>query len=214
VHIVVAAVAPLALLAAALPVLVEEVRPLLARIRPPLRVLVLAAVGVFALSLVVPWVRDERYRPLINTDDLQAYTVSHDGRSFRLANDGTVQEAEAALRRTDQLTEPGDRVFVGPVDLRRTNYADSFLYYLLPRLRPASYYMELNPHTANKPGSGLAAELRRADVLVLTSVYDPWFEPNSSREYGSALPNRIVRSEFCGRGTFGFYRVLERCRPA
>jgi hypothetical protein len=214
VHVVVAAAVPLALMASAAPVLVEEVRPVLARVRPQLRVLVLAAVGLFALSLVGPWLRDERYTPLLNTDDLQAYTVSHDGRSFRLANDATVQTAEAALRRTDTLTKPGDRVFVGPVDLRRTNYADSFLYYLLPRLRPASYYMELNPHTANRPGSGLAEQLRRADVLVLTTAYDLWFERNSSREYGSALPNRIVREQFCGRGTFGFYRVLERCRPA
>jgi hypothetical protein len=214
VHVVVAAAVPLALMASAAPVLVEEVRPVLARVRPQLRVLVLAAAGLFALSLVVPWLRDERYTPLLNTDDLQAYTVSHDGRSFRLANDATVQTAEAALRRTDTLTKPGDRVFVGPVDLRRTNYADSFLYYLLPRLRPASYYMELNPHTANRPGSGLAEQLRQADVLVLTTAYDLWFERNSSREYGSALPNRLVREQFCGRGTFGFYRVLERCRPA
>ena len=125
-----------------------------------------------------------------------------------------MQTAEAALRRVDRVAQPGDRVFVGPVDLRRTNYGDSFLYYLLPRLRPASYYMELNPHTANEPGSSLAADLRRADVLLLTSLYDPWFERNSSRAYGSPLPNRIVRREFCLRGKFGFYRVLRRCRAA
>jgi hypothetical protein len=214
VHIVVAAAVPLALMASAVPVLVEELRPVLARARPALRVLVLAAAGLFALSLVGPWLREERYKPLLNTDDLQAYTVSHEGRSFRLADDGTVQTAEAALRRTDALTKPGDRVFVGPADLRRTNYADSYLYYLLPRLRPASYYMELNPHTANQPDSGLAQELRRADVLVLTTAYDVWSEHNSSREYGSALPNRIVREQFCDRGTFGFYRVLERCKAA
>jgi branched-subunit amino acid transport protein len=213
VHIVASAVAPVALLAAAVPAAWEDIRPLLGRVRPSLRLAVLAAASAGALSVAAPWALAGRYGAMLRLDDFPSYTVSHDGRSFRLANSGYAQDAERALRRADALARPGDRLFVGPADLRRTNYADTYLYYLLPRLRPATFYMELNPHTANRPDSGLAEDVRRANILILSTAYDFWLERNSSREYGSPVPNRIVRHRFCARGTYGFFRVLERCRP-
>jgi hypothetical protein len=213
-HIVVAAVAPLALLPVLVPALVGQLGPVLALLRPSLRYLAVGAATLVALSVVVPWAAAQRYRPLLGLDSFPSYTVTNDGRSFRVANDFFAQTAAAALRRTDELARPGQRVFIGPLDMRRTNYADSYLYYLLPKLRPASFYIELNPKTANEPGSGLARDLARADVLILTTVFDPWPEQNGSQDVGSALPNRIVRRDFCARGTFGFYQVFERCHAA
>ena len=103
--------------------------------------------------------------------------------------------------RARALAQPGESLFVGPQDLRRTNYGPTFMYFLLRDLRPASYYMEMNPGTANREGSGLADELRRADWLILTSEWDDWNEPNESVEY------RFVRAE---RG--GSRRLLPQAR--
>src|SRR5205823_1767502 len=121
-----------------------------------------------------------------------------DGRTFRLANGYFAQTAQQAVDRAGGLAPKGGRLFVGPGDLRRTNYADSYFYFLLPNLKPASYYMEMSPGTS-QPNSGLAEELRHADVLILDTAYDAWFEPNDSVKYGSNKPNEVVRAEFCER---------------
>ena len=74
--------------------------------------------------------------------------------------------------------------------------------------------MEMNPGTANREGSGLADELRRADWLILTSEWDDWDEPNDSTEYGPSEPNEVVATT----SAFGFetrqYRLYERCDRA
>ena len=49
--------------------------------------------------------------------------------------------------------EPGERLFVGTGDLRKTPYSEAYLYYLLPDLVPATYYIEMDPGVANAPGS-------------------------------------------------------------
>lgn len=105
-------------------------------------------------------------------------------------------------------------MFVGPLDLRRTNYGPSYMYFLLRQLEPASYYMEMNPGTANRERSGLSDELRRADWLILTSEWDGATEENDSQKYGSPEPNRVVRDEFCLRLGEGQYRLYERCGRA
>ena len=121
---------------------------------------------------------------------------------------------DAIVARLETLSRPGESVFVGPQDLRRTNYGPTYMYSLLDDLRPASYYMEMNPGTANREGSGLADELRRADWLVLTSEWDDWNEPNDSTEYGPSEPNEVVRDDFCLRLERGEYRLYERCDRA
>ena len=89
------------------------------------------------------------------------------------------------------------------------------MYFLLRDLGPASYYMEMNPGTANREGSGLADELRRADWLILTSEWDDWDEPNDST-VNSARPSRtrsFATTSACGSST-GQYRLYERCDRA
>lgn len=114
------------------------------------------------------------------------------------------------LAKLETVSSPGQRLFVGPGDLRRTNYVDTYLYYMMPELTPATYFLEMNPLSANRPRSRLAADVASADWLVLNRVYDHWYEPNRSVEYGSDAPNAVVRKDFEVCGEFGSYLLYRR----
>jgi hypothetical protein len=118
-----------------------------------------------------------------------------------------VNELLARLRETG-----GQRVFVGPKDLRLANYSDAFVYFLIgERFRPASFYLESNPGMANADDSDLADDLRTADVLVLTDIYDRWDEPNTSRRRGPAAPQHVADTEFCTAASLERYEIRVRC---
>jgi hypothetical protein len=126
-----------------------------------------------------------------------------------------VNELIPVVRR---ISKPGDTLFVGTGDLRKTPYSEAFLYYLLPELDPATRYIEMDPGVANAKDSGLAHEVAKADVLILSSIRDDWNEPNDSNRFGPDEPNRVVRRDFClvqsfGKGLFGrgLYEVYTRC---
>jgi hypothetical protein len=150
-------------------------------------------------------------RPL----DGSTATVVHDGRTLPMGRgpgaEVVADEIDRLVGLVDVLTRPGDRVFVGPVDLTRTNYSDTFLYFLLPDLVPASRHIEMNPGLANRPGSGLAADLAAADVLVLTDRFDGWSEPNASVFPGDPVPAAVVADRFCDVGGTATWRVLTPC---
>jgi hypothetical protein len=139
------------------------------------------------------------------------HVVSHGGRSFRLESAGDARDLGRAIAAEARLARPGGTLFVGPRDLRRTAGNDAFVYYLLPHQRPASFYVELDP-VASRARSGLASDLRHADLLVLGGPWDSLHEPNASSHDGSPAANRVVARLFCRRGRFGTYDVLERCR--
>jgi hypothetical protein len=165
-----------------------------------------AVVAVMTLAAVVD-VGDfsvDRARELRN--------VRHAFRGFE--DDDSRAAARAVMARVRALARPGESLFVGPQDLRRTNYGPTYMYAVLDELEPASYYMEMNPGTANREGSGLADELRSADWLILSSEWDGWSEPNESSKFGPAEPNEVVREDFCLRLERGEYRMYERCDRA
>lgn len=148
----------------------------------------------------------------------QAGVMEHRGREFRYARADAVQAVNAMLPRVEEISEPGDRLFVGPGDLRRTPYSEAFLYFLLPHLPPATRYIEMDPGVANAPDSGLADELAAADVVILSSIRDDWNEPNDSLEVGPNEPNEVLARQFClvesyGDGLFGrgLYELYDRC---
>jgi hypothetical protein len=140
-----------------------------------------------------------------------SYEVVNGARSFPIESQPTARALNSLLPRLDSIATPGARVFVGPVNLRLTNYNDTFLYYLLPDLRPASFYMELNAGTANASHSGLANDLRRAQFLLLTTRYDDWKGPTATRRPGSPAPVSVVRTEFCVVAQIAPYSLLRRC---
>ena len=138
---------------------------------------------------------------------------ARDLRGIRTAERGFYDDSAGArhvVERLRTLARPGDRLFVGMKDLRRAEYGPSFMYFLLRDLEPASYYMELNPGTANREGSGLAADLRHADWLILTTEYD---SQRDSTDLGPNEPNEVVRDSFCPRFESGGYYLYGRCRP-
>ena len=129
--------------------------------------------------------------------DRHFYSVDHAGRSFYYGRKDVGIAAEEMFADIDRLTEPGDRLIVGPGDLAVTPYSESYLYYLLPDLVPGTHYIEMDPGVANADDSGLADEVRAADVVILSTMYDNWHEPNTSMDPGSDEPNQVLADEFC-----------------
>ena len=92
------------------------------------------------------------------------------GRTFGLPSD-LAHDVQRVVDAAERERRRGARTFfTGPRDLRRGWQNDAFLYFVLADLRPASQYLEINPWTANAPGSGLAGRIasrRRPDPQQL-----------------------------------------------
>lgn len=144
-----------------------------------------------------------------------AFKIEHEGRVFYYGRPDVADAAHALVADVERLTEPGDRMLVGSGDLRFTPYSDAYLYYLLPDRPPATYYIEMDPGVANAEDSGLAEEVAEADLVVLSTVWDAWDEPNDSREAGSDEPNRVLEENFCLAGEYGdgLYLLYLPCEP-
>jgi hypothetical protein len=138
------------------------------------------------------------------------WSVHHDGRTVNVWSQGAKKNLKGLLTAVDQHSQPGTRVVVGPRDLRRTNYTDTFLYFLLPRLEPGTFYLEMEPGVANADDSRLADDIRKSDLLILTNRYDSWDEPNASKKFGSDVPNAIVKSDFSSVGRWGPWELFAR----
>lgn len=125
------------------------------------------------------------------------------------------QRAESLSRildKLERLSKPGERLFVGPADLRRTIYCDTFIYHLMPKLRPATYFLEMNPMSANRPGSRLASDIASADWVVLNREWDLQNKWNPPANYDSAEATNAVRNHFQFAGEYGPYALFRRVR--
>jgi hypothetical protein len=151
----------------------------------------------------------------------EGFEMQHRGRTFFYGRSDVVAAAEELFADVERLTEPGDRLVVGTGDLRKTPYSEAFLYYMLPQLEPGTRYIEMDPGVANAEDSGLADEMRAADVVILSTINDNWDEPNASQDSGSSEPNRVLDEEFClearyGRSIFladrGLYELYLPCK--
>ena len=178
-----------------------------------------AGVGaVLALTLVVAPLFTFRYYLLhtrVSAGNVQTpFPVSRDGRRFYLGDFGPYLASRDVITDLGQLAKPGERLLVGPSDLRRTWYSDAFFYYLFPELTPATYFIEMDPGLANAPGSRLASEVASSDWVILTSFWDGWREPNSSMDFGSDEPNTVLHDKFCEVKSYenGLVRLFHRCR--
>jgi hypothetical protein len=147
------------------------------------------------------------------------FPISHNGRTFYYGRQDVADAANAMLNDISKVAQPGDRLFVGTSDLRKTPVSDAYLYYLLPDFPPATYYIEMDPGVANAKGSRLASDLRTADLAILSGIWLDWDEPNDSRVLGSDVPNQVLAKRFCLVGSYGDYKgralyQLLRKRPA
>ena len=211
-HVCFAAFASLAILPISLFVLLSKTSFLSLRKKPVIAVA--AAAGfVAALAPALPVYVCGQVIAALNPNAPPPCMLEQNGRRIPLATVLLVRTTGALLDRIDGMAAPGARLFVGPADLRRTNYNDTFLYHMLPQFRPATYFLEMNPGSANRSNSRLASDIRTADWLILNRVYDNWNEPNSSSRNGSDEPNVVVRAEFTVCGEFGDYLLFRRKSP-
>ncbi len=183
----------------------------------PRRRTVTAAAVLAALMLIVAPLFTYRYYlnyARISVGDIPAaFPVERDGRKFYLGDVRPWRASAGVIEALDAEAQPGERLFVGPQDLRRTWYSDVFFYYLFPELDPATYYIEMDPGLANAPGSMLAREIETADWVILTGFWNGWIEPNSSMEFGPDEPNQVIRDQFCEVDSFenGLIVLYRRC---
>ncbi len=134
-------------------------------------------------------------------------------REYRLGDVRAWKASQAAVDQLSQLAEPGERLLIGPVDLRQTTYSDVFFYHLFPELTPATRYIEMDPGLANLEGSGLDRDVASADWLILDRLWSGWVEPNDSLVFGPDAPNQVVEDQFCLVGSYehDLVRLYHKC---
>ena len=186
------------------------------RARVRRRQLIAGGAVFLAVMLLIPAFTTRTYSEMVAQTfghHRLAFRIQHRDRTFYYGRADVARAMPPLLRDIEEVSEPGDRLLVGTSDLRFTPYSDAFLYYLLPQLEVGTYYVEMDPGVANREGSKLADDVAAADVIVLSSVWDDWDEPNDSRKAGSDEPNRILRERFCEVDTYeGLFQLFERCR--
>ena len=141
------------------------------------------------------------------------FEIERDGRRFWVGDPAVASAIGQMMPDLEERLEPGDSLFVGPGDLSRTVYADTYVYWLFSELEPATYFIEMDPGLADARGSGMAEDIASADFVVLTNTWGGWTEPNASVEHGSPEHNRAVADHQCLIGSYETNLVLlfERC---
>ena len=141
------------------------------------------------------------------------FLVERDGRRFWFGDPFVASALSQMVVDLEALTEPGDRLIVGPADLSRTIYSDVAVYFLFPELVPGTYFIEMDPGLADAAGSGLAEDIAAADVLVLTNIWTGWNEPNASSDRLSQEGNQAVADNFCLERQYeeNLVMIFQRC---
>ncbi|MGZ4688502.1 MAG: hypothetical protein ACXWA9_16535 [Acidimicrobiia bacterium] len=135
------------------------------------------------------------------------FKIEHGGRVFYYGRQEVAQAANELLAEVPKWAKPGDRLFVGTTDLRKTPLSEAYLYYMLPDYPPATRYIEMDPGVANAQGSGMASDLRSANLAILSGAWNDWSEPNDSRKVGSDASNQVLVRDFCLVASYGVYRT-------
>lgn len=133
--------------------------------------------------------------------------IEHHGRHSIVSTGDELSTCKRLFAAVDAIAKPGQKLFIGPADFRRTPYNETLLYYFFPKLRPNSYYLEMDPNVCNRQGSRLLPDLLSSDVLILSNSINNWNEPNASSLLGSSRPNEIVKERFVLREKVGPYDV-------
>jgi 4-amino-4-deoxy-L-arabinose transferase-like glycosyltransferase len=201
---------PLAIVA-----IVEWVRRRYPRSHPRFQLLAGTTALAAVVCALIPFYTVRTYADLAVrslSGQLDVREVARNDRFFYLGDERPWRATLDVVEDLDSMIRPGDRLFVGPVDLRQTAYSDVFFYHLFPEATPATYYIEMDPGLANQDPQ-LAADVSSADWLILTRFWSGWIEPNSSIEFGSDLPNQIVEEEFCLERSYqnDLVRLYSRC---
>ncbi|MFL6111729.1 MAG: hypothetical protein ACJ786_10300 [Catenulispora sp.] len=149
-----------------------------------------------------------------------AFEIERNGRRFYYGRPDVADAAKALLAEVPKVAKPGDKLFVGTADLRKTPYSDAYLYYLLPEYPPGTYYIEMDPGVANRKGSRMPSDLAHSQVAILSGVWTNWSEPNDSRKFGSTESTKVLERDFCLVKNFGhrpddgkpLYELYVKCK--
>lgn len=180
-----------------------------------------AALASVTVAVVMSWSyvqpmfpaydRFSKFRNGVEDTQRQAATAQVGSRSFPLATAEEAREAEQTAMEVSGYAQPGDRIVVGPPDLRRTTYADTYLYHLLPALVPGTYYLSETPGTANGEGSKLPGDIADADVVVLgTAPANQFLVPDTALGNNDSID--ALADHFCLVASLPIHRVYVRCR--
>jgi hypothetical protein len=167
-------------------------------------------VSVSALAPIFPPIIARAFADGARLNSSGKILVEKNGRSFPVGDEITARALDEMLTHLEQHSEAGQRLFVGPADLRITFYCDTFIYHLVPKLRPATYFLEMNPLSANRPDSRLADDVRSADWLVLNAAWTTPESFNRSGEKGSDAPNLVAQENFVLVGIYDTYGLFRR----
>jgi hypothetical protein len=168
--------------------------------------LVACAVPLLVLAVVIPnftfrsW---SDYSLLTFGHHRQSWVIRRGDRIFYYGEPTEADAANQFIAVADQYIHPGDRLFVGPTNLRKTVTSEAWWYYMFPETTPSTYYIEMDPGIANAKGSRLADDLRSSDVAILSNIWNEWYEPNASNKLGDPAPERVLRKQFCKVGEYG-----------
>jgi hypothetical protein len=212
IHVAFAAFLSVALLPVAIGILTTRGEP--CEITPVRGIACLAAALAILMTAAFPVVGSYVYAVYAGLSDAKIGSVflTQNDRKFPFATHVQAVQTGKVLAVLEAEAEPGQRLFVGTGDLRRAYSNDTFLYHLAPSLVPATYFLEMNPLSANRPDSRLAADVATADWLVLNRFWDRWKEPNASSQHGPDAPNEVVRTQFELRRKVGDFEVYRRKR--
>lgn len=150
-------------------------------------------------------------REVVSQKTTPAAVLTNNNRTWPLDPPTAQFHANLILQYLHEQGRDGDKIFVGPGDLRRTFYSDLYFYHLLlPKIQPSGYFLELNPLLTNSETSGIDQQIARSQWVLLNQIYDHFFEANRSSEYGSSKPNNVLKSRFhetLRSGPFILYRI-------
>jgi hypothetical protein len=141
-----------------------------------------------------------------------SYKIEHDGRVFYYGKPDRAEAANEVIAAAAKIAKPGQRLFVGPANLRKTPYSDAYLYFMFPDLVPGTYFIEMDPNVANAKGSRLPRDLASSDIAILSRIWDNWSEPNGSRTIGPDDTQKVLERDFCHVGTYlDLYELYRKC---
>lgn len=135
-----------------------------------------------------------RFTTAFSLDDSRDTSVHVKARQYPLA--AYADPAQKIMDFLVKYSRPGQRIFVGPGDLRYAYATDSFFYYLTPWLTPATYYLEMNPLSPNREGSRLLGDVKSADWILLNASWQRTDKGNLSNLPGPNSPNEAIQTDF------------------
>lgn len=173
--------------------------------------IVIAMTWSYVQPMIPAYDRFSQFRRGVEDTLRQSASAQVGSRSFPVATADEAREAEQTVATVMRYAQPGDRIVVGPQDLRRTTYADTYLYHLLPDLEPGTYYLSETPGTANGEGSKLPGDIANADIVVLgTAPANEFLVPGTELGNNDAIDE--LADHFCLVASYEIHRVYVRCQ--